>query len=386
MTFPSQETLRRRRFLKTAAGTAGAAIVAGSSITQAQESGTDNSNEHYEVEPTPENIQWGIFDPDREPVLEIESGDTVTFGCVLTAPDEEDHEQYLLDNGIAHSDIFEPEVTVGNEVEREGPHPVTGPVYVEDAEPGDILEVYVKDIEVSAPYGVSSASPSGALPETDFPEGDSQVIPFDEERETALFTDSVGVSLEQDVAFPLDPFMGIMAVSQRPSTGPLDTIAPSYFGGNMDNRRLGVGTTVYFPVSAEGALFWTGDGHASQGDGEVSLTAIETSLSPTLEFTLHKDVPLDWPVAETDDHYIPMGFSEDLDDAMVNAIREAISILVHQEGLDPLDAYRLCSINVDFNIAQVVDDMEIIDATIPKSMFSDGGGDLSVEDLATYQY
>lgn len=384
--FPSEATLRRRGFLKRTAGAAGAAIVAGSGVSYAQESDDDESTEQYEIEATPENIQWGIFDPDRDPVLKIESGDTVKFGCVLTAPDEEDHEQFLLDNGIVESDIFGPEVTIGNEVEREGPHPVTGPVYVEDAEPGDILEVYVKDIEVSAPYGVSSAYPGGALPATDFPEGDSQIVPFDDERETALFTESVGVSLEQDIEFPLDPFMGIMAVSQNPSTGPLDTIAPSYFGGNMDNRRLGVGATVYFPVSADGALFWTGDGHAVQGDGEVSLTAIETSLSPTLEFTLHKDVPLDWPVAETDDYYIPMGFSEDLDDAMIHAIREAISILVYQEGLDPVDAYRLCSLNVDFNIAQVVDDMEIIDATIPKSMFSDGGGDLTVEDLATYQY
>lgn len=384
--FPSKETLQRRGFLKRAAGTAGAAIVAGSGVSAAQESDNDNSTKQYEIEATPENIQWGIFDPDRDPILEIESGDTVKFGSVLTSPDEEDHEQFLLDNGIAASDIYEPEVTIGNEVEREGPHPVTGPVYVENAEPGDILEVYVKDIEVSAPYGVSSASPGGALPETDFPEEDTKVIPFDDERETALFTESVGVSLDQDIEFPLDPFMGILAVSQNPSTGPLDTIAPSYFGGNMDNRRLGVGATVYLPVSAEGALFWTGDGHAAQGDGEVSLTAIETSLSPTLEFTLHKDIPLDWPVAETDDYYIPMGFSEDLDDAMIHAVREAISILVYQEGLDPLDAYRLCSLNVDFNIAQVVDDMEIIDATIPKSMFSDGGGDLSVEDLSTYQF
>jgi acetamidase/formamidase len=386
---PSKERLRRRGFLKTAAGTAGVAIAAGSGISLAQESddGDDNeSGETYEIDPTPENIQWGVFDPERDPILEIESGDTVTFGCVLTSPDEEDHEQYLLDNGIDESDIYEPEVAVGNQVEPEGPHPVTGPVYVDGAEPGDILEVHVKDIEVTAPYGVSSAYPFGALPATDFPEGESQVVPFDEERETALFSDSVGVSLDQDVEFPLDPFMGIMAVSQNPSTGPLETGAPSYFGGNMDNRRLGVGTTIYFPVSAEGALFWTGDGHASQGDGEVSLTAIETSQSPTLEFTLHKDVPLDWPVAETEDHYIPMGFSEDLDDAMVHAIREAISILVYQEGLDPLDAYRLCSVNVDFNIAQVVDGMEIVDATIPKSMFSEGGDDLTVTDLATYQY
>lgn len=383
----SLEELRRRGFLKKAAGTAGAALAATSGLAQAQQSDNEeNSGEQYEIEATPENIQWGIFDPDRDPILEIESGDSVKFDCVLTSPDEEDHEQYLLDNGIPESDIYQPEVVIGNQVEPEGPHPVNGPVYINDADPGDILEVHIQDIEVTAPYGVSSAYPGGALPATDFPEIDSQVVPYNDAKDTALFTESVGVELDQDIEFPLDPFMGIMAVSPNPSTGPINTIAPSYFGGNMDLQRLNEGTTIYFPVNAEGALFWTGDGHAAQGDGEVSLTAIEASLSPTFEFTLHKNIPLDWPVAETDEHYIPMGFSEDLDSAMIHSIREAISILVHQEGLDPMDAYRLCSLNVDFNIAQVVDDMEIIDAAIPKSMFSDGGGDLNVEALSTYQF
>jgi acetamidase/formamidase len=402
--FPSLDALRRRGFLKKAGGAAGAAAVVGSGTAQAQsdeddpngdesEENEDGASEDdgadevdYEIEPTPENIEWGIFDPAREPILTIESGDTVKFGCVLTSPDEEDHTQFLLDNGIAESDIFEPEVAVGNQLEPQGPHPVTGPVYVEDAEPGDVLEVTVQDVEVSAPYGVNYGGPGGHLPDTDFSDGKTTVIPFDEERETALFTDPPNVSLDQAIEFPLEPFMGIYAVSQNPSTGPLSTGAPSYFGGNMDNQRLGIGTSIYLPVNAQGALFWTGDGHAAQGDGEVSLTAIETSLSPTLEFTLHKDIEMDWPVAETDEFYVPMGFSEDLDDAMTHAVREAISMLVYQEGLEPIDAYRLCSLNVDFNIAEVVDGMEIIDATIPKSMFSEGGGDIDPSALRTYQF
>lgn len=402
--FPSLKDLRRRGFLKKVGGAAGAASVFGTGTVQSQsddeESEEDDSEEgengesedegsdevDYEIEPTPENIEWGIFDPDREPILTIESGETVKFGCVLTSPDEEDHTQFLLDNGISESDIFQPEVAVGNQLEPQGPHPVTGPVYVEGAEVGDVLEVTVQDIEVSAPYGVNYGGPGGHLPDTDFSEGKTTVIPFDEERETALFTDPPNVSLEQDIEFPLEPFMGIYAVSQDPPTGPLSTGAPSYFGGNMDNQRLGIGTSIYLPVNAEGALFWTGDGHAAQGDGEVSLTAIETSLSPTLEFTLHKNLDLDWPLAETDDFYIPMGFSESLDDAMTQAVREAITLLVNQEGLEPIDAYRLCSLNVDFNIAEVVDGTEIIDATIPKSMFSEGGGDIDPSALRTYQY
>lgn len=383
--YPSKQSLLRRGFLKATAGAAGAAVITGSAMAQDDSEDEEESGEEHHLEASPENIDWGYFDPDRDPVLKIKSGDTVTMECVLTSPEENGHAEFLAENGIDESDMMEEEITVGNEVEPGPGHVVTGPVYIEDAEPGDILEVHVQDIEIAAPYGTSFGGPGGALPDTDFPEGETHVIPFDEERETALFTESEGMSLDQDIEIPLDPFMGVMAVSPRPSEGRIDTIAPSYFGGNMDNRQLGVGSTVYLPVSAEGALFWTGDGHSVQGDGEVSLTAIETSLTPTFEFTLHKDIPLDWPVAETEEHYIPMGFNEDLDFAMEHSVREAISLLVHQEGLEPLDAYRLCSVAVDFNIAEVVDDVEIIHATIPKSLFSDGG-ELVPEQLSTYEY
>lgn len=383
--FPSKESLQRRGFLKATAGAAGAAIVTGTATAQEDSEDDTEGGSDYHIEAIPENIDWGYFDPDSDPVLEIESGDTVTMEGISTSVEEDRHAEFLAENGINESDMLEKEITVGEEVEPGPGHILTGPVYIEDAEPGDILEIHVQDIEIAAPYGINYGGPGGALPDTDFPEGETHVIPFDEERETALFTESVGMSLDQDIEIPLDPFMGILAVSPRPSEGAIETIPPSYYGGNMDNRQLGVGSTVYLPVSAEGALFWTGDGHAVQGNGEVSLTAIETSLTPTFEFTVHKDIPLDWPVAEIEDYYIPMGFNEDLDFAMEHAVREAISLLVHQEGLEPLDAYRLCSLAVDFNISEVVDDMEIIHAMIPKSLFSEGG-ELTPEELGTYEY
>lgn len=371
----SGESLLRRGFLKSAAGTAGAVVLAGQSTAagSGDEEGSD-STETTTVESTPENVDWGGFDPDREPVLEVESGDTVTVETI-TIP-REDHEEFLIEEGIAESDVLDDEVRVWEEVENEGPgpHVVTGPIYIEDAEPGDILEVHVKDIQYRAPYGINLFTPgAGALPEV-FSWSETHAIPMDLDAEIAEFTNGIDV--------PLDPFFGIMAVSPTPTAGRTSTGPPSYFGGNMDNPVLGEGSTVYFPVNADGALFWAGDGHAVQGNGEVCVTAVETSLTGTFEFTLHKDAPrLDWPVGETEDHYVPMGFDEDLDEAMKHAVREAIALLVHQHDLSPGDAYRLCSIAVDFNISEVVDGTEIIHGMVPKDIFPDNR-ELTVEGLA----
>lgn len=370
----------RRGFLKAAGGTAGAILLGGqSAVARTTDVPVQSGSEDVPViQSTPENVDWGGFDPGREPVLAVESGDAVTIETV-TIP-RANHPDFLVDNGVSRSDVLDDEVTVWREVENEGPgpHVVTGPIYIEDAEPGDILEVHVRDIEYRAPYGINLFVPGGgALPE-EFAWSETHVIPMDLENELALFTEDVAIDdsalLSEDIEVPLDPFFGIMAVSPTPTAGRTSTGPPSYFGGNMDNPQLGVGSTVYFPVSAEGALFWAGDGHAVQGNGEVCITAVESSLTGTFEFTLHKDTPrLDWPVGETEDHYIPMGFNEDLDEAMKHAVREAISLLVHQQGLSPADAYRLCSIAVDFNIAEVVDGTEIVQGLIPKSIFSNGG-------------
>lgn len=208
---------------------------------------------------------------------------------------------------------------------------VTGPVYIEDAEPGDVLEVEVLDLEFRVPYGTNTFRQGKGGLSSEFTWNDSEVIEFDLEREV----------------------------------GP--------FGGNIDIQGTGVGTKIYFPVFRPGGLFFTGDGHALQGNGEVDLTALETSLTGTLKFTVHKDTPqMDWPVAETDDDVYIMGINEDLDEAMEQAIEEAISVLVHQKGMTPTAAYRFCSLAVDFNVSQVVDINKGIHGKIPKSTFEEG--------------
>jgi len=361
--------MERRSFLKATGIVGTAAAVSGQGAAFISSSGQRESSESYTVESTPETVDWGGFDPSRDPVLEIESGDTVTIETVTIPRDN--HEQFLLNEGIAQEDILEDEVTVKEEVPYTGPgpHVVTGPIYVNDAEPGDILEVHVSNIEFRAPYGINLFVPNaGALPE-EFPWSETHAVPFDLDAGVAEFVD--------DIEIPLDPFFGIMAVSPTPSAGRTSTGPPDYFGGNMDLRQLGVGTSIYFPVNADGALFWAGDGHAAQGNGEICVTAAETSLTGTFEFTLHKtDARLDWPVAETDSHYITMGINQDLDEAMKHAVRETLSFLVGQKGLDAADAYRLASMAIDFNISQVVDGNEGIHAMIPKSLFGDGGGDI----------
>jgi acetamidase/formamidase len=280
--------------------------------------------------------------------------------------DQPDPEEFFTNRGIPESKILEDQVRVHDEVPHDGagPHVVTGPVYVEDAEPGDVLEVEVLDIEFRVPYGANTfRQGKGGLP-SEFTWNDSEVIEFDQERGVALLGD--------DIEIPLTPFQGIMAVGPSPTTGRVNSVPPGPFGGNIDIQGTGAGTTLYFPVFTEGALFFTGDGHALQGNGEVDLTALETSLTSTFRFTLHKDAEqMDWPVAETDEDVLVMGIDEDLDQAMEQALREALSVLVHQKGMTPTEAYRLCSLAADFNVSQIVDINKGIHGKIPKGVFED---------------
>jgi len=301
----------------------------------------------------------------------VSSGATVEIETVT--PPRANHHETLTNAGIDDEDILEDELTVAEEVPYTGPgpHVVTGPVAIEDAEPGDVLEVQIKDIELRAPYGVNLFMPNGGeLPEQ-FPYEEVEVVPFDFDEGVAEFA--------SDVEIPLDPFLGIMAVSPTPSQGKTDTAPPDYFGGNLDLQQLGAGATLYLPVQAEDALFWAGDGHGMQGNGEVCLTATETSITATFEFELHKDTGrLEWPVAETDDHYIVMGLNESLDDGLEHALKQCIWFLNGQKGLSEADAYRLASLAVDFNVTQVVNGNKGIHGMIPKSIFEeDGDIDLS---------
>jgi acetamidase/formamidase len=198
------------------------------------------------------------------------------------------------------------------------------------------------------------------LPE-EFTLNRSLVIPFDLERGVARFSPRIEV--------PLAPFFGIMATGPARSLGRTSSVPPGPYGGNIDLKELTAGSILYLPVHVPGALFMVGDGHAAQGDGEVDLTAIETSMTGRFRFELLRGRTLAWPRAETPTHWISLGLHADLEEAMRMAIREAVGFLVETQGLTREDAYALCSIAVDFEVTQVVDGVKGIHAMIPKRIF-----------------
>lgn len=241
-----------------------------------------------------------------------------------------------------------------------GPHILTGPVYVRGALPGDTLRVEILDVELRDNWGFNVVRPGkGALPED-----------FSEEQLVHLTIDPAAKTVQTPWGIELAarPFFGIMATAPRPPDGCLTSIVPGYFGGNMDNRELVAGSVLYLPVSVEGALFSAGDGHASQGDGEVCLTAVETGLSGTFRIDVIKDSELAMPHAETPSHLIAMAFDENLEKAMQSALRCAIEIITSRVGLTSIQAYSLISMAADVRITQVVNIKKGVHVMIPKAL------------------
>jgi len=241
-----------------------------------------------------------------------------------------------------------------------GPHILCGPVWVEGAEAGDTLQVDIEEMAPREEWGYNLIAPlRGSLPE-DFPEGRLIHIPIDLKRRVA--TMSWGTEI------PLRPFFGIMATAPRPGYGKVTSIVPREYGGNMDNKELIAGSTLYLPIFNPGAMFSVGDGHGVQGDGEVCLSALETALRGTLRLTVRKDMQLKFPRAETPTHYITMGMDEDLDDAAKQALREMIKLLQQIAGLSAHDAYTLCSLACDLHVTQLVDGNKGVHAMIARDM------------------
>ncbi|WOD37142.1 acetamidase/formamidase family protein [Nodosilinea sp. E11] len=317
---------------------------------------------------SPDTVVWGYFSADVTPVLTVASGDVVRIDTVSLAgvPPGAEPVAFFEQHGFAEKDVLPEMTSVQFEEEKipnMGPHVITGPIYIEGAEPGDMLEVRVLDIELRTPYGTNLTRPGfGVLPDL-LPEPTMRVIPFDDDKTTALFAEGINV--------PLDPFMGIMAVAPPKEEGMVSSVPPAKWGGNIDLKELRKGSTLYLPVLAKGALFSTGDGHAAQGDGEVNLTAVEVSSTPTFQFILHKGAGTDMtgPFVETPTHYIPMGLHTDLDEALKLAVHETIDFLGREKGLNVEDAYSLSSIGVDYEVAEAVDRTLIIHAMVPKSLF-----------------
>jgi acetamidase/formamidase len=305
----------------------------------------------------PDTIAWGYYSAAAKPVLRIRSGDTVTIQTVSGNPER------LVQAGLK-PDAIEPELrAIYERVKDKGPggHLLTGPIYVEGAVPGDVLEVHIREVRPSVPYSYNGFRPNAGFLQEDFTAAQMKIIPLDLKRRVAKFSDRIEL--------PIKPFFGSMGVAPPATSGRINSAPPGNYAGNLDNRELVAGATLFIPVHVPGALFEVGDGHAGQGNGEVDITALETSLWGKFQFIVRKDLHLLWPRAETPTHYITMGLNPDLTEAMKLAARETIDFLVTQKGMSKDDAYMLSSVAVDFAVTQVVDGTKGIHAMIPKSIF-----------------
>ncbi len=320
--------------------------------------GAQQPSEHF-LPLTPDNIHWGYYDASLEPALTIRSGDRVRFENMLARGLER-----LRLAGFDESRFLPAMLEVeAAETDRLGAHPLNGPIYVEGAAPGDVLEVRIVDIGFLTPYGVSGFLPGGGTLPDDFPSAALRRFEIDTVAGTATMEGVDGVTI------PVRPFFGSIGVAPPRLSGRINSRAPGYHVGNLDNKELVEGTTVYLPVHVEGGLVSIGDGHAAQGDGEVSGTAIETSLRGTIEVVVRKDLELDWPRAETPTHYVSMGLDPDLDQAARLATREMVEFLVDDLGMGPADAYVLCSVALDLRITQLVDGTKGVHGMLPKALF-----------------
>ena len=308
---------------------------------------------------SPGHIHWGYYSGSLEPVLTIASGDHVTVETMVVRGLER-----LYLGGALPEEIPQRMKDVENSVSDRGPgaHPMTGPIAVEGAEPGDVVEIRMLDIGFIHPFGISYFLPGfGTLP-GDFPHAYLKLIRFDPDRGVVDF--APGISL------PLAPFFGSIGVAPSPLLGRINTGPPAdHHGGNLDLKELVAGSTLYLPVQVPGALISFGDGHALQGDGEVSLTALETSLRGRVQIVLHKDRSLTRPRAETPTHWITLGLDPDLDEAARIATREMIDFLVEEKGLGRDDAYLLTSMVVDLSVTHLVNGTKGVHAKLPKSIF-----------------
>jgi acetamidase/formamidase len=303
---------------------------------------------------SPKTVHTGFFDATIPVVLRVDPGDTVILSSMMLMDGQLRFEMTLEEMIAARRRYADREV---------GPHTLTGPIFVNGAEPGDVLEVRLKKL-VPAVWGVNYHFPGrmgiGGLPEA-FPAGQFKKIKLDVKNKKA--------SPVPGVEIPLRPFFGVMGVAPRPGEKKPAAV-PDYFGGNMDNKELAAGTKLYLPVQVSGALFSAGDAHAAQGDGEVNVTAIETAMrEAVLQFFVRKDMRIERPLGETRTHWIPMAFHQDLNEAVKIAIRDAVELISKIGGVSRDDAYSLCSMAVDFRITQIVDGNKGVHAMIPKSIF-----------------
>jgi len=313
----------------------------------------------HRLEATPSTVAYGYYWSEAAPVLRIASGDIIDVDTLLT-----NNPTGLARAGVPDAKIQASLRSIVTEVtgDRKGPggHILTGPVFVEGAEPGDVLEVKILSIDLALDYGYNGCN--GYLPENCEKDVPAKILQLNRQKMTAEF--------EPGIVIPLHPFYGSMGVAPAPDAGRVSSVPPGRHAGNLDNRELVAGSTLYIPVFVAGALFEIGDGHAAQGDGEVDQTAIETSLRGRIQLTVRKDMKLTWPRAETATDYIAMATDPDLTVATKTAIQQMIDFLVAERKLTPHRAYQLVSIAGNVAITQLVDKPNLgVHVRLPKSIF-----------------
>jgi acetamidase/formamidase len=318
--------------------------------------GSGSVTDPYVLNPSASTVVWGYYWSEAKPVLHIQSGDYVRVRTVLTSsPDR------LEGAGVPPAEV-EQELRDVQAVKDRGPggHVLTGPIYVDGADSGDVLEVRFDSIKLAISYGYNGIGQAGFLSDEIFSRK-MRIVRFDREKMVGHFAEGIEI--------PLHPFFGSVGVSPPAAAGRWNSAPPWIHGGNLDNKDLVAGTTLYLPVWVKGALLEIGDGHAAQGNGEVDITAIETSLIGKLHFIVHKGKSIAWPRAETPTHILTMGDDRDLNAATHIAVRQMIRYLMEEKKLSQEDAYMLCSVAADVDITELVDGNVGVHVLLPKAIF-----------------
>ena len=344
---------------KAADATAGPAV--GVAAAQKQSQDKDDEGRVHVIESTGKTVRLGVYDTTLDPIVKIDSGDTISY------PNTWSHFLNQMQPGVPIETLAK--LRVSNP--GHGPHSIIGPVYVNGAEPGDVLEVRynrIRPFDWGAVFNNPGTLGTGLLAQ-DFPEGQVKYLKIDFPNMTAEFNRNIHV--------PIKPFQGTLGVAPPDgfypplNPGITSSVPPGPHGGNTDLSEMVEGSTMFIPVWKPGELIFTGDSHAVQGDGEINLSALETRMQELrVQVVLHKQKNFAWPVAETQTHWITLGLDKDLNVAMTLAARNAINFLSARADLTKLDAYALCSIAVSFRVTQVVDIVRGVHAMIPKNLFA----------------
>jgi len=308
---------------------------------------------------SPSTVAYGYYWAEARPVLRIASGDVIDVDTLLTSTP-----MTLAQSGVPQEKIQESLTAIVAEVtgDRRGPggHILTGPVYVEGAQPGDVLEAKILSIDFPIDYGYNGCA--GFIPSNCDPAVPRVILKIDTKTKTSEF--------RPGIVIPLKPFFGSMGVAPAPELGRVSSNPAGRHAGNLDNRELVVGSTLYIPVFVPGALFQIGDGHGAQGDGEVDQTGLETSLRGRVQLTVRKDMKLVWPRAETSTDFISMGSDEDLKAATYIAVQEMVDFLSATKKLTKHQAYQLVSLAGHVAVTQLVDrPVYGVHVRMPKSIF-----------------